>query len=205
MRQAAACECGQVLFDIVDRKAGDTLTCPWCNRDYLYLGDGKVEKKGAPGSGDKIKAEIKDSEKKEEKKERDKKEEQKTYLEVKHLAEREVRKTENQTNKLSPVDSLSPRTSRRIKPRKEDVPGGFPIMIGFIIGFNGMAFIGLAIIRSTALGRFFPENKTWPLIVALVVGHIVGFIAWSTFVYYREKTKAGVDPGQPSQPLDKKA
>ena len=45
MRQAAACECGQVLFDIVERKSGDDLTCPWCNREYRYLGDGIVERK----------------------------------------------------------------------------------------------------------------------------------------------------------------
>jgi hypothetical protein len=202
MRQAAACECGQVLFDIVDRKAGDTLTCPWCNRDYLYLGDGKVEKKGAPGSGDKIKKpESKESEESEKS---EKKKEEKLYekpLETRLSSELREPKKEGGTNKLPPVEPPIPKVSRRLKQRKEDVPGGFPIMIGFIIGFNGMAFIGLAIIRATSLGHLFPENKTWPLIVALVVGHIVGFVAWSTFVYYREKAK---EVGDSAQPADKK-
>src|SRR2546423_15664471 len=43
MSQPAACACGQVLFDIGDRKPGDTLTCPGAERKYSYVGGGKVE------------------------------------------------------------------------------------------------------------------------------------------------------------------
>jgi hypothetical protein len=42
-RKAAECECGQVMFDVVERKAGDTLSCPWCERRYRYLGDNQIE------------------------------------------------------------------------------------------------------------------------------------------------------------------
>src|SRR5581483_9335778 len=59
MAQPAACACGQVLFDIGDKKPGDALSCPWCERKYRYAGDGKVELvDGAKGSGElaKVKA-----------------------------------------------------------------------------------------------------------------------------------------------------
>ena len=39
-----SCECGQVLFDVGNRKAGETLTCPWCSKEYRYLGGTKVER-----------------------------------------------------------------------------------------------------------------------------------------------------------------
>jgi hypothetical protein len=208
MRQAAACECGQVLFDIVERKAGDTLTCPWCNREYRYLGDGKVEP-AKPASGDTIKkpqskelAKEKDKPEpekpeKSEKPEKKEREKEKEPAEARRSAENYG--TRKQEDTVQPRDPLAPKGSRRIKARKDDVPGGFPIMIGFIIGFNGAAFIGLAVIRMTEWEKFVPRSATWPLIAALVLGHIVGFVAWSAFVYYKlESNKEGADGSGPS-------
>ena len=188
MRQAAACKCGQVLFDVVERKAGDMLICPWCNSEYRYLGDGKVEPKdGKPASGDKMKKpESKEVEKEKEKKEPERKEEKhekekKEPAEAKHSPEKYGTRKQDKIEPPSP----SPKGSRRLNSRKEDVPGGIPTMIGFIVGFNGLAFVALAFIRTTEWGSFMPKSATWPLIAALIVGHIVGFFAWSAFVYYK--------------------
>ncbi|MGD0091037.1 MAG: hypothetical protein ABSE73_14055 [Planctomycetota bacterium] len=40
--ESASCSCGQVVFDTSGRKVGALLACPWCQKEYRYLGSGVI-------------------------------------------------------------------------------------------------------------------------------------------------------------------
>ena len=202
--QPAACSCGQVLFDTGGRKEGDVLTCPWCEKKYRYLGDEKIapiEEKAEPieevsdelevveGSEEVIVARIpaKPNTVTKKPKKRDKPDRPLTG-----------------TKPLSPVgDEGAPRApSVRTKQPKE-IPGGVGVMIVFIIAFNAIAFIGMSFVivtqpdksRLAIWGQSYSSKAIWPELAALLIGHIVGFIAWSCYVYTLHGKKQDGDDG----------
>ena len=227
MSQPAACACGQVLFDVGDKKPNDVLTCPWCDRKYRYLGNGKVEpvdaKTSATEPSPNPKAASRDSQKSEKKSKDEPKSEpeKKPDAQAKKAEDRkagvaavadQLRKVDDKRPRLAGTARQDPMTvegrhSVR-KSRKGEIPGGVGVMVGFIVAFNALAFIALKFLlpaqldgtRFTPWNTPIPKSAIWPEIVALLVGHFVGFIAWSTYLYFRQQklAKAG-EPAPPTQ------
>lgn len=40
--RSAPCPCGQVVFDLSERKRGDVLTCSWCSKAFRYSGGEQI-------------------------------------------------------------------------------------------------------------------------------------------------------------------
>jgi hypothetical protein len=215
--QPAACTCGQVFFDTDGRKHGDVLTCPWCQKTFRYMGGNEIEPYEATSdekpkhAGEKVRSKDKDEKRKERKKDKgDEIKEVSDDLEVVEGSE-EVKviripaapdsitkkskrsdRPNTGTRPHQPVGEGGPprAPSLRLKPAKE-IPGGVGVMIGFVIGFNALAFIAMSLLfvtqsdksRLTPWGQVVPAKAFWPEMVALLVGHVVGFIAWSCYVY----------------------
>jgi hypothetical protein len=76
-------------------------------------------------------------------------------------------------------------------------PGGVLPMIGFIVAFNALAFVALAVLMPKAEDGlrhaiWDPETTIqarawWPDVAALLAGHVMGFIAWAVYVYRLHK------------------
>lgn len=169
-----SCECGQVLFDVANRKPGETLTCPWCSKEYRYLGGAKVERVNAPKSKTpdkepKPKASApKDSARKESRrKESAGKPAEDNDAEIAQEGEEEVFTFESADSETVKMKSFaarrkpgSPKPSSEDSdetpaPKKKggglgDAPGGVLPMVGFMAGFSLLAFM--------ALGAIFPET-----------------------------------------------
>lgn len=212
MSQPAACACGQVLFDVGEKKPQDILTCPWCNRQYRYLGHGKVE----PWDGKSPAADA--SQKSSDAKAKDAPDAKAaeaaagsaeksghTNADDKKSGEK---KAEPHPKKYDPDKKPLPATARHAptsdsarpsvrnkRVRKGEIPGGVGVMVGFIVVFNASAFVLLAVVlpkaadgsRTTPWHSVIPKSAIWPEIAALLVGHLVGFLAWSTYLYYRQQ------------------
>ena len=251
--QPAACACGQVMFETAERKAGDVLTCPWCDKKYTYLGDDKIEPLGA---GKKVKSEKNEKSEKAEKTEAkrkresvrddpkvllkseapgaekkgasdaddapaasDKKEKSKgangkessgepggeadpaeggTLPAVVRIAPKNIRdKKPRDTGARAPLATATAGAdSQRAKQaarRPKDIPGGVIAMVAYIVIFNGLAFMAIRFIfptlpasggmRDTPWGDALPKSSLLPELIALTVGHVVGFVFWSWYVY----------------------
>ena len=102
--------------------------------------------------------------------------------------------------------NLVVRPSVRKKATKQEIPGGVMVMIVFIVIFNGAAVIALWLLlpkmpdgsRMSPWGTLIDKKSIWPEIVALLAGHFVGFIAWSTYLY-RKQFHPGSPPPPPPQ------
>jgi hypothetical protein len=200
MSQPAACTCGQVLFDVGDKKPNDVLTCPWCDRKYSYLGNGKVEAfdpnikpaeaPGKPEPTRKSGRHPEQSDKTSDDKKPDEKKAEQPHAK-KHDGEK---KPLAATARHAPTGE-SGRPSVRKRAHKGDIPGGVGVMVGFIVVFNASAFLLLMVVlpkavdgtRTTPWHSVIPKSAIWPEIAALLVGHLVGFLAWSTYLYYRQQ------------------
>ncbi|HYF49533.1 MAG TPA: hypothetical protein VEJ63_09015 [Planctomycetota bacterium] len=210
----ATCECGQVLFEIAGRKDGDKLTCPWCQRQYRYLGGEKIE---LIGTADEMEARAaeekkKKAEKKEEREHKAEKPEKKEKRSEPKKEAREVKEVKKERQEKEPPKHSGRETRReekvsarqpgdkekKKKGKMAEIPGGTPMMIVFIIAFVVLAFVALALVMPTGPNKMrYPiwggepvsGSATWPLIVAMVIGHIVGFIAWSIYVYQLQKVQ----------------
>ncbi len=235
MSQPAACACGQVLFDVGDKKPNDVLTCPWCDRKYRYLGNGKVEPADAKtaasepsSSSPNPKAASRDSQKSEKKSKDEPKSEteKKPDAQAKKAEERKadvaaaadhLRKVDDKRPRLAGTAKQDPMTTEGRhsvrKARKGEIPGGVGVMVGFIVAFNALAFIALKFLLPAQLDGSrippwntpIPKSAIWPEIVALLVGHFVGFIAWSTYLYFRQqKAGAGATTPPPQLPVENK-
>ena len=169
-----SCECGQVLFDVGNRKPGETLTCPWCSKEYRYLGGTKVERIG----GSKSKSKEKDTKpkpvskesaskisaskisvrKESARKESDDDEPKKIVLEGDEQVLTNFDKETVKMKAFSARKKAAGKTGEEgdsAAPRKKggnfgDAPGGVFPMLGFMAGFSALAFV--------ALGALFPEN-----------------------------------------------
>lgn len=205
--QPAACACGQVLFEVADRKVGDMLSCPWCQREYRFLGENRIEpydpkkkpaveptgaKPDSPGKSPDAAAQPKA--------------EGAAGLAVVRIPAAPQSTGRKATENLSHV-SAGLNDSRRAAPagkpsRPKEVPGGLFTMIGFIVVFNAAALIALSFVlprlpdgtRESFWGSAIPKTAVWPEILALVIGHIAGFIAWSCYVYRLWKLKKLAKP-----------
>ena len=181
------CACGQVIFDLSSRKAGEILTCPWCQRVYCYTDKGALElraEKAAPQPSSHKPAAAWAAENNPTKKE-----------EIKSVPRRSARQEAVVPFPVKKTESVriagGPGESRRTTKRHDfkDIPGGLTRMLVFIIAFNLAAFIALYFVLRTAWGKTIPKGAIWPLMVTLVIGHVVGFIAWSYNVYRLQMKK----------------
>ncbi|HLX61054.1 MAG TPA: hypothetical protein VKX17_07205 [Planctomycetota bacterium] len=93
--------------------------------------------------------------------------------------------------KLAEAAAKNTRTARGQKPPGTAV-SVWP-MIGFIVAFNALAFIALAVLlpkgedslRHTLWDSDFTVQgrAVWPDLVALAVGHMLGFCGWAAYIY----------------------
>jgi hypothetical protein len=251
--QAAACACGQVLFETAERKAGDELSCPWCERKYRYLGEDRIEpwspngKPPAKDSADEDDEEEGEGEEhsadkpaeqaageeppKKKKKKKKKKKPPSERLEAardekdsgRQKTQKEIREPEKGgvgaavvrippaadllEKKKPPGDGESKRANVSVRTKRpKEIPGGIFPMIGFIIGFNALALLLLqyAVVkipdgggaREAFWGATVPKSAIWPELAALLIGHIVGFFAWSWYVYELQKLNANTEKAQ---------
>jgi hypothetical protein len=240
--QPAACACGQVLFETAERKAGDELSCPWCERKYRYLGDDKIEPWSSDGKPSAKDSEEEDDEadqpaekpageephKKKKKKKKKKPESARSEAaparDEKQETHKEIREPEKggvgmavvripaaadsiEKKKPATSDGESRRANVSVRSKQpKEIPGGLFPMIGFIIGFNALALLLLQYVvykvpggggeRETLWGSAVPKSAIWPELAALLIGHVVGFFAWSWYVYELQKLKANTEKAQ---------
>jgi len=176
--QTATCACGQVLFDVADRKTGDIIKCPWCSEEYRFLGGQKIEPLGGKplivmeGTEEVFKFDAEKS----------------PTSKVKALS---TRGRKQATARLSPLDKPVENPKKKHKGISEP-PGGVIPMVGFMSG----GFV----IAALVLGFVFPENhdkirsapwggplglkSPWPDLIAFTLGQIFAFAAWACFLYY---------------------
>jgi hypothetical protein len=204
--QPAACSCGQVLFETSGRKSGDVLTCPWCQKKYRYLGDNKIESfeeeiaevsgelEVVEGSEEVLIAHIPAALDMVEKKSRRQKRPQ------------SVSTRSNSSQRKTLDENSAPKTPSARAKKPKDIPGGTFLMVCFVAVFNGLAFITSSYIfvtqtdgaRLAPWGQVIHKKAIWPEIAALVLGHVVGFIAWTCYIYFflekRKMPDAAVTP-----------
>jgi hypothetical protein len=201
--ESASCSCGQVVFDVTGRNIGEILSCPWCRKEYRYLGSNTIapfageeeegQSKGGAhagaleageaggGLGERMKA---------------------------HLARRKQEPAAGQDLKGG-KGGEGPKG--RAKVRRREVPGGALRMVAFIVISNAIALILLQVFfarrgdgsRTTPWGGIIPRHRIpWPELAALLSGHLCGFVAWACYVYqWQRSRKAG---GQAVAPAGKK-
>jgi hypothetical protein len=196
--QPAACECGQVLFEVADRKPGELLNCPWCDRQYKFLGEERLELLSKKDGSDKPK--------KIEHKEPDgKKIERKS---ARKEASEAVREHAPVTTAKEPSSHSQRQRTAVDGNRSKEIPGGLFPMLGFIVGFNALALIGLAFLlprqpdgTRQLLSTYVINKKAfWPEILALLAGHSVGFVAWAYYVHrLRLQRRRAMGPAVPME------
>jgi len=181
--ETATCACGQVLFDVADRKAGDTIKCPWCSKEYRFLGGTRIEpltNSNKPmivmeGSEEVFKFDAP---------------EKSPTQKVKALSTRGRRQVSVRQSAPATGENNSESTAKKKKPMPE-APGGVLPMVGFM----GGGFLVAALI----LAFLFPENSEkvrmapwggelglpspWPDLIAFTLGQILAFVAWAFYVY----------------------
>jgi len=203
--ESPSCSCGQVVFDVAGRKAGEILSCPWCERQYRYLGSSMIapfeeaeEETGAAQSKDMAEAEDPAGEQAEagmSLAERMKA----------HSAKRKRQQAAVQASKAGPSND-TPKT--RAKGRRPGVPGGLLRMIAFIVVSNAIAFVLLQVYftphrdgsRTMPWGGTIPRHSVpWPELVALLAGHLCGFVAWACYVYRLHSGQRARAAEQPPQ------
>jgi len=205
-----SCECGQVLFDVANRKPGETLTCPWCSKEYRYLGGTKVERIG----GSKSKSREKDAKAKPPSKESASKisaskvavRRKESGDEPKNIVlEGEEQVLTNFDKETAKTKAFSARKKAAGKPGEDgesaaprkkggnfgDAPGGVFPMLGFMAGFSALAFVALGALfpenhqhkRSTPWGEPLSLKSPWPELIAMILGQVFGFFGWCLYVY----------------------
>jgi hypothetical protein len=200
-----SCECGQVLFDVANRDVGETLTCPWCGREYRYMGGTKVERiktkskdKAAPPKESARKAAA------------PKESNSKIVLEgdnavLTNFTKDETVKMKSFSRRKSSVrgeneteDGDAPAPKKK-GPSFGDAPGGVFPMLGFMAGSTIMAFAVLGALfpenhqhkRSTPWGDPLTMKSPWPELIAMIGGQVLGFFGWGLYVYrLHKRTKA---------------
>lgn len=197
----ALCKCGE---ELPPGKKGEVLHCIHCERNYRALGNGRVElavdknlvstqegdaevfrfdvpseaelkgskSKSAPDSFDDKGSTIKIN-----------------LREKRRMAEkRRSAVTARASGQTIPDSSTRPKAMR---PRQGEIPGGIMPMIVFIIIFNALAFVGLALLFPTKEGMtytpwgssFAKPRIPWLEMLTLVLGHVMGFGAWAVYVH----------------------
>ena len=211
--ESLSCECGQVLFDVAGREPGETLTCPWCNKEYRYLGGKRVEPV-AKGKSTRLKqapedeARVKGAKPKSVRKnEPETPKESAEKIKVTIEGEEEVfsfTSSDRETVKMKSPSLRKPAVREKADddadpdapPKKKgpgfgDAPGGVFPMLGFMAGFSVLAFVILGTLfpedrfhkRQTPWGDPLSLRSPWPELIAMILGQLFGFIAWGFYVY----------------------
>jgi hypothetical protein len=211
--ESLSCECGQVLFDVAGREPGETLTCPWCNKEYRYLGGRRVEPvskgksarlKQSPDDEAKLKAAKPKSVREDQSENSAKESAKKIKVEGNeevftfNSADQETVKMKAMSARRKPArdgDSADP-DAPPPPPRKKggglgDAPGGVMPMLGFMVGFSAIAFVVLATVfpenihhkRTTPWGEMLALRSPWPELIAMILGQFFGFVAWGFYAY----------------------
>jgi hypothetical protein len=77
------------------------------------------------------------------------------------------------------------------------------MMIMFIVGFNALAFIAMFFLMPRDPsgirlpvwgGEPIPKSAVWPELLALVVGHMLGFLLWSLYVFQLSRMNKPCSP-----------
>ena len=202
--ESPSCACGQVVFDVAGRKAGEMLSCPWCSKKYRYLGGNTIvpaaEAEEKEEGQDKGVAEAEAPETGAAPGERMKA----------HAARRKQQQAEGQ--ELKPGQgSDSPKV--KAGGRRPEIPGGALRMVAFIVVCNGIALLLLQAFfpprrdgtRMTPWGWTLPRYKVpWPELVTLAIGHLCSFVAWagSLYLLHRNQKRKAVE--QVARPAEKK-
>jgi len=203
--RGAACACGQVVLDLAGRKVGQTLACPYCSRKYRYAGEDRVEplaegdatagaekEQGtAAGAADEIaKSPAPD----------------KAGAEAKPEAELIASAP---GKPFQPV--ARPSAARRSKASRIRAPGGLWLVIAFIVVFNSAALIAKSFLfpdtpdgfRMTPWGSKILRQTVWPEMLAVLVGHAVGFVFWLALVYgILKRRQAAPELAEPQEKPD---
>jgi len=209
--KGAACECGQVVFDTSRAKPGEILTCPWCWKHYRYE-NGSITlanedetkraeaeaKKETPPPKPKSESLEDEAALLKRKSSRFEKvaEEKKERTSEKKVEAAKPAEDKAKSERLLSAEAAAPSSASQKQPKEkklklEDIPGEMAAKIVCIMGFNGLAFIIDYLLwkpaddggRNFAFGHFYlPEHKIWPELIALVAGHVFGFIAWMIVV-----------------------
>lgn len=197
----AFCKCGE---ELPPGKKGEVLHCIHCERNYRALGNGKVElavdkNLVSTQEGDAevfrfdvpSEAETKGSKSKTSPDSFDDKGSTiKINLREKRRQAEKRRSavTARASGQTIPESSSRPKA---VRPRRNEIPGGIMPMVIFIVIFNAVAFIGLAVLFPTKEGithtpwgsSFAKPRIPWLEMLALVVGHAMGFSAWAVYVH----------------------
>jgi len=210
------CRCGNTVFDLSGRDPGSALICPFCQRQYTYVHDDQVEAVDAERASSEARTDDHQP-KLEQFEEPPSNVEQKSNASERRRfspqfvsgwppPEREARKSAAQKHKLT--RGTVHRTQRDEVPAKRSVmrallpdlnrpiPGGTAIMIGSIVLSVLLSLTVLAVLlpahpdgTRTAPWGVVPKEAFWPEIAALILGHLVGFICWSSYLYLRQKMR----------------
>ena len=187
-QESASCSCGQVIFDTSGRKAGEFLTCPWCQREYRHLGGGII----APFAG------AKEKEEQDNRNERQRQEGPAgekvadDALSERMKAHTAMRKRQQALIETAKGGDGSDKPRDKGKARRSEIPGGALRMIAFIVVCNATALLLLHFLfrphrdgtRETPWGGIIPRfSVPWPELVTLLIGHLCAFIAWACYVY----------------------
>lgn len=197
----ALCKCGE---ELPPGKKGEVLHCIYCERNYRALGNGKVElavdkNLVSTQEGDAevfrfdvpSEAEMKGSKSKSSPDAFDDKGStiKINLREKRRMAEkRRSAVTARASGQTIPDSSTRPKA---VRPRQGEIPGGIMPMIVFIIIFNALAFVALALLFPTKEGMtytpwgssFSKPRIPWLEMLALVLGHAMGFGAWAVYVH----------------------
>ena len=184
---SAECDCGQVVFELTRRNPGDILACPWCTKRYQLMPGGKLSVYSGPDPVSSPSPEPETQTKAAVLTGSDKK--------VLPPAIKPVQESAGTSN--SKVASAT-KPKRTKKMNMDDAPGGVMAMVGFIVGSTAVALLALAYVlprrpdggRDTFWGGSIGSKAIWPECMALVLGHVLGFIVYAIFLNHMLKKKS---------------
>ncbi|MCY3023610.1 MAG: hypothetical protein NTW87_31915 [Planctomycetota bacterium] len=127
--ESAACTCGQVVFDVSGRKVGAILSCPWCKKEYRYLG-GEVIRVLEPGE--------KEAEAEERRKEREARREKASAKEQEPAKEKEPEQKTKETHEAKQEEDEAEDDKEPELETEEDE-----------VDDPGMARVGLAVVAGS--------------------------------------------------------
>jgi hypothetical protein len=110
------------------------------------------------------------------------------------------------TRQVKPVRS-APRSERVAASRKPSVPGGFTPALVCLAGGNGLGLalvlmsmpVGADGLRHAVWGQTISTQAAWPFILALGLGHALGFCAWG---FYLRRKLRGKPPAEQVPPAN---
>ncbi|HEY3320619.1 MAG TPA: hypothetical protein VGP72_09155 [Planctomycetota bacterium] len=201
------CSCGQVVFDVTSHRTGDRIVCPWCNKEYRYLGGNVVELMSEEDKKEAAKFEVLQG-----------------SAEVFHFDDPE----EKQPAKGPPrrTAGRSARSSgqkdgengKKAAQRPKDTPGGILPMVGFMVAGPAVVLVILLLtfpevqhhkgVHETPWGDQIQIGSPWMELIGMLLGELLGFGGWVCYLYRlhckRKAAAAACDSAQATVPTSKK-